>query len=58
MTSLCPGGINIPMAAGWGIPPEDLIQPEQIAELIDFILKQEKNILFKNMLFIPPHEWH
>ncbi len=58
MTSLCPGGINTPMSANWGIPPENLIQPEQIAELIDFILKQEKNILFKNMLFIPPHEWH
>ena len=58
MTSLCPGGINTPMAAEWGIPPEELIQPEQIADLIDFILKQEKNILFKNMLFIPPHEWH
>ncbi len=58
MTTLCPGGINTPMAATWGIPPEELIQPEQIADLIDFILKQEKNVLFKNMLFIPPHEWH
>ena len=46
------------MAAGWGIPLEELIQPEQIADLIDFILKQEKNVFFKNMLFIPPHEYH
>jgi NAD(P)-dependent dehydrogenase (short-subunit alcohol dehydrogenase family) len=58
MTSLCPGGIRTPMSAGWNIDPEKLIQPEQIADLIDFIIKQEKNILFKNMLFIPPHEWH
>ncbi len=58
MTSLCPGGMNSSMSVDWGIPPEDLIQPEQIAELINFILKQKKNILFKNMLFIPPHEWH
>ncbi len=58
MTSLCPGGIRTPMTAEWDIDPEKLIQPEQIADLIDFILKQEKNILFKNMLFIPPHEWH
>lgn len=58
MTTLCPGGIRSPMSANWAIDPEALIQPEQIAELIDFILRQEKNILFKNMLFIPPHEWH
>ncbi len=58
MTSLCPGGIKTPMSAEWDIDPDKLIQPEQIADLIDFILKQKKNILFKNMLFIPPHEWH
>ncbi len=58
MTSLCPGGINTPMAAEWGIPPEKLMQPKQIADLINFIISQEKNILFKTMLFIPPHEWH
>ena len=58
MTSLCPGGIRTPMSAEWDIDPEKLIQPEQIADLIDFILMQKKNVLFKNMLFIPPHEWH
>ena len=58
MTSLCPGGIRTPMSAEWDIDPEKLIQPEQIADLIGFIVTQKKNILFKNMLFIPPHEWH
>ncbi len=58
MTSLCPGGIRTPMSAEWDVDPDKLIQPEQIADLINFILEQEKNILFKNMLFIPPHEWH
>ena len=58
MTTLCPGGIRTPIADEWNIDPEKLIQPEQIAALIDFLLQQDKNILFKNKLFIPPHEWH
>jgi NADP-dependent 3-hydroxy acid dehydrogenase YdfG len=58
MTSLCPGGIRTPMSAEWNVDPEKLIQPKQIADLIDFVIKQEKNVLFKNMLFIPTHEWH
>ncbi len=58
MTNLCPGGIRTPMAAEWKVDHENLIQPEQIADLVNFILEQKKNVLFKNMLFIPSHEWH
>jgi len=58
MTTLCPGGINTPVADAWGVDKNMLMQPEQIADLIEFLLKQEKNIFFKQMLFFAGFEWH
>ena len=58
MTTLCPGGINTPVADGWGVDKSELIQPEQIADLVEFLLKQEKNIIYKQMLFFAGFEWH
>jgi NAD(P)-dependent dehydrogenase (short-subunit alcohol dehydrogenase family) len=58
MTTLCPGGINTPVADAWNVDKDDLMQPEQIADLIEFLLKQEKNIFFKQMLFFAGFEWH
>lgn len=58
MTSLCPGGMRSTMSEKWDVPPEQLIQPEQVVETIDFILRQRRNYFFKSMLFLPTHEWH
>ena len=58
MTTLCPGGINTPVADAWDVDKSELMQPEQIADLIEFLLKQEKNIFFKQMLFFAGFEWH
>ena len=64
MTTLCPGSINTPF---WykdgrnscpGGDPEQLTDPEAIAEIIDFILKQPKKTLFKQLVFFPTCEWH
>lgn len=58
MTTLCPGGINTPVADAWDVDKGKLMQPDQIADLIEFLLKQEKNIFFKQMLFFAGFEWH
>ena len=64
MTTLCPGSLNTPF---WhkdgrnqcpGGEPEKLTDPEEIAELIDFILRQPKKTLFKQVVFFPTCEWH
>lgn len=58
MTTLCPGGINTPVSDAWGVDKQKLMQPDQIVELIEFLLKQEKNIFYKQLLFFAAHEWH
>jgi len=58
MTTLCPGGINTPVADAWNVDRDKLIQPEQVADLIDFLLLQEKNVFYKQMLFFAGFEWH
>jgi len=58
VTTLCPGGINTPVAANWNVDKDKLMQPDQIAELIEFLLAQRDNIVYKQMLFFAPHEWH
>jgi len=58
VTTLCPGGINTPMAADWDVDQDELMQPDQIAELIEFLLAQRDNIVYKQMLFFNQNEWH
>ena len=64
MTTLCPGSLNTPF---WykdgrnqcpGGEPEKLTDPQEIAEMIDFILGQPKKTLFKQVVFFPTSEWH
>jgi len=58
MTTLCPGGINTPVAEAWDVDKDKLIQPDQVADLVEFLLEQEKNIFYKQMLFFAGFEWH
>lgn len=58
VTTLCPGGINTPVAADWPVDKDQLMQPDQIADLVEFLLAQRKNMVYKQLLFFAPHEWH
>ena len=39
VTALCPGFVDTPMAAWTGIPGEEMIQPEDCAELVRALLR-------------------
>ena len=57
--AICPGGIDTHL---WNkdnpYPDEknDLIKPEELTELICFVLKQPT--LYKKMIMFPMSEWH
>ena len=56
VTALCPGGIDTPLWNDENPYPHDesmLIQPEEVADLIAYILAQPKRTLFKNVIFVP-----
>ena len=63
MTTLCPGGINTPFwtkdgRSGYAGDQGELTDPEEIAELIEFLIQQPKKTLFKQLVFFPTVEWH
>lgn len=56
VTSLCPGGIDTPLWNDDFPYPYDkdgLIKPEEVADIIAYILAQPKRTLFKNVIFVP-----
>ncbi|HEY88579.1 MAG TPA: SDR family oxidoreductase [Thermoflexia bacterium] len=56
VTALCPGGIDTPLWNDENPYPYDegmMIQPEEVADLIAYILAQPKRTLFKNVIFVP-----
>ena len=59
ITTLCPGGIDTPLwneKNPYPFDKKEMIRPEEIAELIDYILKQPRRIIFKNVIFVPTVE--
>ena len=59
ITTLCPGGIDTPLwneTNPYPLEKEGMIRPEEIADLIEYLLKQPKRTLFKNVVFIPTME--
>jgi 3-oxoacyl-[acyl-carrier protein] reductase len=61
--TLCPGGINTPLWEKNGVnvypgDPNELIQPEEIGDLIAFLLEQPNSTLYKQLFFFPTNEWH
>jgi len=62
VTTLCPGGIDTPLWRSGDSPyPGDLdklMRSEEIAELVEFLLRQPKRTLYKRLIFFPTQEWH
>ena len=58
VVTLCPGGIDTTWwdRWTWTHEKEALIDPQDIASLIEFILKAPKNVLYKQVLFHPAVE--
>lgn len=62
VTTLCPGGIDTPLWRDGNSPyPGDLsktMKPQELADLIAFLLAQPATTLHKKMVFFPTNEWH
>ena len=62
LVTLCPGGIDTPLWRSKGNPyPGDidrLMKPEELVDLIAFILNQPKGALYKKIVLFPTNEWH
>jgi NAD(P)-dependent dehydrogenase (short-subunit alcohol dehydrogenase family) len=61
VTALSPGGIDTPLWTEnhpYPLDKEMMIRPEEVADLIAYILAQPKRTLFKNVIFVPVvEEW-
>lgn len=61
VTALCPGGIDTPLWNQHNPYPfdtEEMIRPEEVAELIEYVLAQPRRTLFKSVVFVPAvEEW-
>jgi NAD(P)-dependent dehydrogenase (short-subunit alcohol dehydrogenase family) len=56
VTALCPGGIDTPLWNEENPYPhgkDTMIKPEEVADLIAYILAQPPRTLFKNVVFVP-----
>ncbi len=57
--AICPGGIDTPLWNASNPYPgveEDLIDPEELTELVGFVL--DKPTLYKKLIMFPMSEWH
>ncbi len=57
--AICPGGIDTPLWNESNPYPgitEDLIDPEELADLVGFVL--DKPTLYKKLIMFPMSEWH
>ena len=55
VTAICPGFVATPMT-DWvdGVPKEDMIQPEDIAEAVRFLLRTSRHCVVPEIQFIRP----
>ena len=62
VTTLCPGGIDTPLwRTGQTRYPGDLsktMKPQEVAELVEFILTRPAGTSYKKVIFFPNNEWH
>lgn len=59
VTALSPGGIDTPLWSDdnpYPFDPEERIRPEEVVDLIDYILRQPRRTIFKNVIFVPAVE--
>jgi len=62
VTTICPGGIDTPL---WDFEknpyPGDkarIMKPEEIVDLIEYLLDQPEGSLYKKIVMFPTNEWH
>jgi NAD(P)-dependent dehydrogenase (short-subunit alcohol dehydrogenase family) len=59
VVTLCPGSINTSWWDRddyiWG-NRDEIIRPSQVARVVEFILSQDSNTLFKQVTFLPVNE--
>jgi 3-oxoacyl-[acyl-carrier protein] reductase len=62
VTTICPGGIDTPLWDSDKNPyPGDktrIMQPQEIVDLIEFLVNQPKGTLHKKIVMFPTNEWH
>lgn len=62
VVTICPGAIRTPLWDSRTNPyPGDIgriMEPAEIADLVDFILKQPEHTLYKKIILFPTNEWH
>lgn len=51
VTALCPGYVATPMTTDVGVAPEDMIQPEDMAETVLYLLKLSPKVVVKDIVF-------
>ena len=62
VSTICPGGIDTPL---WDLvenpypgDKERIMQPDEIVDLIEYMLDQPDRTLFKKVVAFPTNEWH
>jgi NADP-dependent 3-hydroxy acid dehydrogenase YdfG len=62
LNTICPGGIDTPLWRSKDNPyPGDisgLMKPEELVDLVSFVLEQPKTTLYKKIMLFPTNEWH
>jgi len=62
LNTICPGAMDTPLWHEGDIKyPGDIrkvMTPDDVAELVYFIISQKNNILYKNIILFPTNEWH
>lgn len=62
VTTLCPGGIDTTLWTKSNPYPgedyENLLEPNDIIQQIDYLIKQNKNVVVKKVISFPSTEWH
>jgi NADP-dependent 3-hydroxy acid dehydrogenase YdfG len=60
VTSIHPGGINTPLWNNLEFHEDTtkLLDPDQIAKLVEFICDSQKNVEYKTIKMFPDIEWH
>jgi NAD(P)-dependent dehydrogenase (short-subunit alcohol dehydrogenase family) len=53
-TVFCPGLVDTPLAAAYGVPAEEMVRPEDLAEALRFLLRLSDRCLVPELSFLAP----
>jgi len=51
----CPGLVDTPLAAGFGIPPEEMVRPEDLADAVRWLVRLSSKYLIPEISFARPN---